>query len=42
MKQKIKFLCHMIVGSSVFLSQIINKKVSPSKDLEERIREFIS
>ncbi len=39
---KKSFVAQKIGVSSVFLSLVINKKVDPSKDLEERIREFIS
>jgi transcriptional regulator with XRE-family HTH domain len=39
---KKSFVANKIGVSSVFLSQVINKRVEPSKDLEERIREFIS
>ena len=39
---KKSFVAEKVGVSSVFLSQVINKRVEPSKDLEERIREFIS
>jgi transcriptional regulator with XRE-family HTH domain len=38
---KKSFVAQKVGVSSVFLSQIINGHVSPSRDLEDRIRELV-
>lgn len=39
---KKSYVAEKVGVSAAFLSLVINKKVDPSRDLEERIRAFIS